>query len=450
VAIGAAVVAAVAFAGTRHAQGAATRAQTAGAAGTQTWARRYARTGDDMFTVAYEAATGATLWTRRYGRMAGGADYGRAIRVAPDGGTIFVTGTSESPTGHDYITMAYDADTGALKWRRRFDSTFHLDDDVVGLALSPDASTVFVTGDSTGAGGGYDFATVGYDAATGATRWITRYHPAGSSANYVNGIAVSPDGSKVVVTGQTQNSGSSTFDAVTLAYAAPTGCRLWTTRYDGLLGLDDTANALAFAPGGSVAYVGGSVTESLAGIQPNADFATFALDAATGTQLWLATYDGAQKDVQDVVEALAVSPDGTKVFVTGPSTHDSSSGPYNYDYATVGYASNGSQLWASRYDGPAAGTDFPFDIAVAPNGSQVLVTGRSIGPSGTYDYETIGYTPLHGYLIWQRRQNGAANGDDEARALAVSPDSSKVVVTGTSDGTSAYGRDWLTLVYSTS
>jgi WD40 repeat protein len=456
------------------------RSTSASSPGTQVWARRFAGPGDslgsavayspdgtrvfvtgatsddqgaprndDLLTAAYDASTGATIWTRRYAGSATGADDGRAIRVAPDGATVFVTGTSESPAGaHDYITFAYDAATGALKWRKRFDSTFHLGDDAAGLALSPDGSAVFVTGDSVGATGDYDLATVSYDATTGAMRWIARYRAPETAANYANAIAVSPDGSRVVVTGQTQDASSFTFDVLTVAYAASTGGRLWTTRYDGPSNLDDTGNAIAFAPTGSVVYVGGTLTESQAAISPNADFATFALDAATGAQQWLSTYDGAQQDEQDVVEAIAASPDGSKVFVTGPSIHHSSGGSLHHDYATVGYAAGtGAKLWASRYDGPAHGEDFPLDLAVAPNGSQVLVTGRSVGLSGTLDFETVAYTSPHGFLVWQRRQNGAAGGDDTANALAISPDSSKVVVAGTSDGGPSAGLDWLLLAY---
>ena len=50
----------------------------------------------------------------------------------------------------------------------------------------------------------------------------------------------------------------------------------------------------------------------------------------------------------DVAYALGVSPDGSKVFVTGRSTGSTSA-----DYATVAYdASSGTQLWVKRYNGP--------------------------------------------------------------------------------------------------
>lgn len=49
--------------------------------------------------------------------------------------------------------------------------------------------------------------TVAYDAATGAVAWVARYgHPAQNSA--AHGVAVSPDSSKVYVTGDTATYGT--------------------------------------------------------------------------------------------------------------------------------------------------------------------------------------------------------------------------------------------------
>ena len=69
----------------------------------------------------------------------------------------------------------------------------------VSIAVSPDGSKVFVTGDIYVNGGPYpDFGTVAYSAATGAQLWTAR-HSATTGGSEAQAVAVSPNGSKVVV-----------------------------------------------------------------------------------------------------------------------------------------------------------------------------------------------------------------------------------------------------------
>jgi outer membrane protein assembly factor BamB len=100
--------------------------------------------------------------------------------------------------------------------------------------VSPDGSTVFVTGESGGAVTSADYATIAYDGSTGRKLWIRRYDGPGNDGDASLAIAVTSDGSKVFVTGESQRSTTvSSLDYATLAYDASTGARLWTKRYDG-------------------------------------------------------------------------------------------------------------------------------------------------------------------------------------------------------------------------
>ena len=64
--------------------------------------------------------------------------------------------------------MAYDAATGAKVWVSRYDGPATATTSATALGVSPDGSTVFVTGSSDGSNDSADYATVAYDAATGA------------------------------------------------------------------------------------------------------------------------------------------------------------------------------------------------------------------------------------------------------------------------------------------
>jgi hypothetical protein len=77
-----------------------------------------------------------------------------------------------------------------------------------------------------------------------------------------------------------------------------------------------------------------------------------------GTQLWLSRYDGpgANDDDAAAAVAMAVSPDGTKVFVTGASWGSTSKS----DYATVAYnPSTGAQCGSSATTAPPTGLTLP-------------------------------------------------------------------------------------------
>ena len=86
---------------------------------------------------------------------------------------------------------------------QRWQAPYHGPDNKAGstgMALSPDGSAVYVTGSVGQASGLFEYATIGYDAATGHQLWLATYSTPNVNDNAA-GLAVGPDGSTVYVTG---------------------------------------------------------------------------------------------------------------------------------------------------------------------------------------------------------------------------------------------------------
>ncbi len=62
---------------------------------------------------------GAKLWARRFSGPGKGSDVANSVAVSPGGGTVFVTGGSTGAASESYLTLAYNAATGARLWTAR-------------------------------------------------------------------------------------------------------------------------------------------------------------------------------------------------------------------------------------------------------------------------------------------------------------------------------------------
>ena len=79
-------------------------------------------------------------------------------------------------------------------------------------------SALYVTGQSTGSGSGFDYATVAYAAATGAQTWVASYNGSRNTQDIANAVVTSPDGSRLYVTGESYGIGTKA-DFATIAYS---------------------------------------------------------------------------------------------------------------------------------------------------------------------------------------------------------------------------------------
>ena len=296
-------------------------------------APRHLQTVQVTGAVASPAATspGAQLWVARYDNPGNGG--ATSVVASPNGETVFVTGYTTTTSGlEDYATVAYNAATGAQLWAARYTDPGHTTDQAYSVAVSPDGTAVFVTGESLPAAGGDDYATVAYNAATGAQLWVKRYDGPGSGGDQAYSVAVSPSGKTAFITGYTDTTSSSAgFVYTTIAYSATTGSQLWVSSYNGPAKSTSEAYSVAVSPNGSTVYVTGTSYGCVCG---DNEYATVAYNAATGAQQWVARYNGAGHGSHAF--SVAVSPTTGTVFVTGYSYDaDPATG---FDYATIAYA----------------------------------------------------------------------------------------------------------------
>jgi hypothetical protein len=148
------------------------------------------------------------------------------------------------------------------------------------------------------------------------------------------------------------------------------------------------------AAAATLVTLGFAGTGTAAAGHPQTGGAARAHAGGSGTQLWVSRYNGTGNG-SDGATSVAVSPGGTRVFVTGSSETSTPSvehpGFYD-DYATVAYdAVTGAQLWVKRYNGPGNSYDTAASLVVNPSGTRVFVTGASEASRYNTDYATISY-----------------------------------------------------------
>jgi outer membrane protein assembly factor BamB len=270
--------------------------------------------------------TGGLLWSADHNGLQD-FDEPHALSVSPDGGTVFVTGTS-SPTVYydhwgypwpdlDFGTLAYDAATGAQLWTTYYHGgPGYPAEEAHDIEVDPKGRRVFVTGRAEGATS-FDFLTVGYDAALGTELWTARFDAAGDKHDRPIDLAVGPGGTRVFVTGLSGSISSQDDDFVTLAYDAVTGTELW--RVVRSTPTDDEPRGVAVTPDGGRVVVTGSTRDTAVG-QPGADLLALVYDAVTGAQLGEARFRGpTSKFIDDRASAIAADPLGRRAFVVGQS-----------------------------------------------------------------------------------------------------------------------------------
>jgi DNA-binding beta-propeller fold protein YncE len=375
------------------------------------------------------AAPGALLWAAHNG--AGVRFDQRPVAVAPDASAVFTAG-HVSEVSADLLTLAYDRVTGRKLWRSRFDAG--CSESIAALVVSPDSSRVYVTGDSEcfTTTTTNEWVTVAYDARSGERLWARHYGQNGRPF----ALEVAPDGGRVFVTGFEVMDGAA--KAALVAYDTSSGARLWERIYRGAS--RSVGRDIGVDPTGSRVFVTGTSCD--------ADFVAckwllLASVAASGANDWARQIGPASVNTDG--RKLAVSPDGSRIFMTGVRASATGGGG---DVGTIAFHSaDGSIAWSRLYDGPTGAYDEGVDIGATPEGNRVVVTGN-LDAGDSYDIATIAYDARSGMRQWARRFDsgeGSTGSSDNATALAIRPDGTQFYVTGR-----AYGDRIATLAYSSS
>lgn len=320
----------------------------------------------DFATIKYDAA-GNELWVKRYH---GGNDYALSLAI-DNAGNVYITGTN----GSDYITIKYDG-SGNEVWIRSFDGGAGWDE--ARCVAVDNAGNVYVGGRSQGIGG-FDYATVKYDAA-GTQLWVNRYNGPANGNDEIRKLAVDNSGN-VYVTGQSQGIGTG-IDFATVKYDAA-GNQLWVKRYNGPANGEDMALGIKIDNTGNCCVTGYSKGS---GGSADYDYATIKYDPA-GNELWVKRYDGPANN-NDAASGIAIDNDGN-VYVNGHTTGIITSS----DITTIKYDASGTEKWVISYNNNSVNGDDDIagnSIALDPYGN-VIVGGTSMG-STSNDFVTIKYS----------------------------------------------------------
>ena len=358
--------------------------------------------GSDIFTVAYNL-DGSTRWVARFNGPGGAqdaiGDEGWGIAVSPSGDRVYVTGDQNQGLGgtptdfrfvSDFITLAYDTSTGAQLWSAGYHGPAVGPDIAEQAAVSADGQRVYVTGESqaadlsTGKSGGSDATTISYIAATGAQDWVSRFHIAGSDRNNAVGTtSIAVNGTGIDTSGTYETASGSGYEVVALKddRAAHNGAQLWTSASDATLFFHPARGSLAATANGVF----------LTGTEPSS-----------------------------AAPPMTCPPQQT-------------SGAANTEYGTIALDPlTGAPRWKRTYAGQTGGNVGAFGLAADVAGSRVFVAGQASGPlpQCSVGIATVAYDGSTGAQVWTDYQAPLAGTSPQGFAVTATPDGTRVYVAG--------------------
>ncbi|MEX2274743.1 MAG: PQQ-binding-like beta-propeller repeat protein [Actinomycetota bacterium] len=359
----------------------------------------------DGITAAYDQLTGNEAWSLIDDD--GSTDAWRDLAFDPSGERVVLIGRDPDSTGNDdAVVSVVDADTGQPLWRKSKDPVGEVA--LTRVEVNPAGNRLIVLGNA------FDGSThtwiASLSAENGDTKWAAFEgdDPDEGNRPVPNDLAVGPDGTvyTLATTLRPQGGGG---DIHVVAYRGSDGLRLWARTFDGPSHGPDLGNELAVAPDGKTVFVAGDSERAFA---TRGDLLTLALASDTGAIRWTRWWNG-RPDGFDSGVAIAAAPNSSTVFVAGFTPSITRPDPFrsNDDWVVLARdADTGAKQWRKRFDGPVRKVDIPSDIAVAPDGSAVAVTGRSTGRGGDNDVAILAIGS-GGETLWRAREGNPTRDD---------------------------------------
>lgn len=288
------------------------------------------------------------LWERRVD-MNGGLDVARSVAVSD--GKVIVAGNAHVPTGLDFLTLAYDTQTGRPMWSNHTPLAAGLSTRVF-VATSQGA--IFTAGYAPN-GFGSDIVVRGHGMSDGRALWEDRMDkgrddlPTGFAANE----------RAVVVVGYGGNTTSHSIDLLVRAYQPSTGALLWEDQLD-VSGASDLATSVTMTDR-NVYVLGQSQMPS------GSDLVLRAYDLETGVVPWDVRLPG--------VSAGVVRVHGGRVFIAGATGGAAFTAAFR--------ARTGELLWQQR-----ASDQWVVDVQVS-GGRLIELGGRSLRVRAVRTGETL-------------------------------------------------------------
>ncbi|ACM20193.1 fibronectin type III repeat protein [Geotalea daltonii FRC-32] len=365
---------------------------------------------------------GVPDWTFGYGGS--NEDVATSVAVGADDHPV-VTGYSnlvesgteldpEPTVSFDYYTLKVDRAAKTSLWQARYDSGSGGNDKAASVAVDAEKN-VIVTGSSlvlgTGAqmGDPYsdDLYTIKYQTYQGPngsdtlspppTLWEMQY---GNKDDLDRAVMVTTatDGSNnVVVVGFGKNNAVPGNDDIKIVKYTPAGTMAWTPKvYDG--GRNDYPTGVAMDGAGDIFVTGFSENA-----QGSTDFFTAKYSGTNGTLLWADTYANPVAAGDARAMSIAVDKAGD-AFVTGYLVNDQT--PANRDFFTIKYAGAADavkrRVWEKRYQGAGNGDDWGVAVKLDPIDGAVVVAGTSFATPAETDIHLIRYRGTDGEVVWER------------------------------------------------